>query len=42
MWNVCGRGELHTGLLWGNVRGRDNMESVGISGRIIMKSFFTK
>jgi hypothetical protein len=28
MWYVSGRGELHTGFWWGNLRERDHLESL--------------
>jgi hypothetical protein len=37
MWHVWGRGEVHTGLKWGNLRKRDNLEDPGADGRIILK-----
>jgi hypothetical protein len=30
-----GRGEVHTGFWWGNVRESDHLENLGIGGRII-------
>jgi len=30
-----GRGEVHTGFWWGNVRERDYLENPGIDGMII-------
>jgi hypothetical protein len=32
-----GLGEMHTGFWWGNLRERDNLEELGIDGRIILK-----
>jgi hypothetical protein len=29
-----GRGAMHTGFWWGNLRGRDHLEDTGIDGRI--------
>jgi hypothetical protein len=34
---VCiGRGELCSGLWWGNLRERDHLENPGVDGRIII------
>jgi hypothetical protein len=36
--SACGgKGELYTGLLWGNPRERDNLEDPGLDGRIILR-----
>jgi hypothetical protein len=37
MWHVWGRGEVHTGLQWGNLMEGDHLEDVGVDGRIILK-----
>jgi hypothetical protein len=34
MWHVWGRGEVHTGLWWGNLR---DFGDIGLDGRIILK-----
>jgi hypothetical protein len=39
---VWGRGEVHTGLWWGNLRERDNLEELSVDGRIILKCIFNK
>jgi hypothetical protein len=40
MWHVWGRGEVHTGLMWGNLREGDHLEDPGVDGRIILKWVF--
>jgi hypothetical protein len=37
-----GRGVVHTGFWWGNVRGRDHLDEPGIDGRIILRWIFRK
>jgi hypothetical protein len=37
-----GRGEMHTGFWWGNLREGDYFEEVGVDGRIILKWTFVK
>jgi hypothetical protein len=37
-----GRGEVHTGFWWGNLRVRDHLEDPGVDGRIILRWFFRK
>jgi hypothetical protein len=37
-----GRGEVHTGLMWGNLREGDHLEDPGIDGRIILKWIFER
>jgi hypothetical protein len=37
---LCGRGEVHTGFWWGNLRERDHSEDPGIDGRIILRWIF--
>jgi hypothetical protein len=32
-----GRGEVHTGFWWGNLKERDHLEYPGIDGRIILR-----
>jgi hypothetical protein len=39
---VCGRGEVHTGFWWGNLRKGDHLEDPGVDGRIILKWIFEK
>jgi hypothetical protein len=35
-----GRGEVHTGFWWGNLKKRDYLEDLGVEGRIILKWIF--
>jgi hypothetical protein len=42
MKHVCGRGEVHIGFWWGNLRERDHLENPGIDRRIILKWIFRK
>jgi hypothetical protein len=37
MYHVRGRGEVHTGFLWGNLREGDHLEDPGVDGRKILK-----
>jgi hypothetical protein len=37
MGEFCERLEIHTRLLSGNLKGRDNLEDVGTDGRTILK-----
>jgi hypothetical protein len=34
--SYLGKGEVHTGFWWGNLRGRDHLEDPGIDGKIIL------
>jgi hypothetical protein len=42
MWHVWGRGEVHTGFWWGNLREEDHVEDPGVNGRIILKWIFER
>jgi hypothetical protein len=42
MWNVRGSAEVHTGFWWGDLRERENLEALGIDGRVILKLIFKK
>ena len=37
-----GRGEVYTGLWWGNLRERNYLEDPGVDGRIILRWTFSK
>ena len=42
MWNVRESREVHTGFWWGDLRERDNLEAIGVDGRVILKFIFKK
>jgi hypothetical protein len=37
MWHVWRTGEFHNGFSWGDLRGGDQLEDLGVDGRIILK-----
>jgi len=42
MQHGCGRGQMHTGFWWGNLRERDYFEDTGVDGKIIYRWIFKK
>jgi hypothetical protein len=42
MYQLWGRGEVHRGFWWRNLREGDPFEDPGINGRIILKWIFEK
>jgi len=41
-WRVCWRGEVRTGLGWGNVKERDHLGDPSVDAMIILRSIFRK
>jgi hypothetical protein len=37
---LMGRGEVYTGIWWGNLRERDHVEDPDVDGRIILRWIF--
>jgi hypothetical protein len=37
-----GRGVVHTGFWWGDLREGDHLENLGVNGRVILKLIFKK
>jgi hypothetical protein len=35
MWHAWGTGEVHTGFRWEDLRERDQLQDLGIDGRIL-------
>jgi len=33
----CGRGRMHTGFWWGNLREREDLEDIGVNERILLE-----
>jgi hypothetical protein len=42
MWHVWRRGEVLTGLQWGNLKEGDHLEDPDVDGRIILKWIFER
>jgi hypothetical protein len=42
MWHVWATGEVHRGLLCGNMRERDHLQDIGVDERITLKCIFMK
>jgi hypothetical protein len=42
MWHVWGKGEVHRGFWWGNLREGDHVQDPGVDGRIILKCICEK
>jgi hypothetical protein len=42
MWHVWGRGEVHTGFSWEELREGGHLEDLGIDERVILNWIFKK
>jgi hypothetical protein len=42
MYGLWGRGEVHSGFWWGNLRENDHLEDPGVDRRIILRWIFRK
>jgi hypothetical protein len=42
MWHIWETGELHAGFWWGDPNEREDLEDLGVDGRIILKWIFKK
>jgi len=42
MWHVWKTGKLHKGIWWGDLKGRDHLEDLGVDKRLITKWIFKK
>jgi hypothetical protein len=40
--HVRGKGEVYTGLLWGNLRERNHLRDSGVDGKMILRWIFRK
>jgi hypothetical protein len=37
MWHVWGRGEIHAGFWWENIKVRNRLEDLGVDGNLVLK-----
>jgi hypothetical protein len=40
-WQVWGRGDVHRGFWWGNLKERDHLEDLNVEIKIILKLIFS-